>query len=515
MQGSSEEGEDSRASDQLILSWILEYASRRNMSNVIETLPKHFLGNNPMANCSVLLRQLHNALTEDPQDIEPWMVENFETLVASCSAYAPQDMDDPMKLLVDLKTKLMMQGSNLDMDLKAALRRYFPRPENGEESPHITNRRALIESAVSKSQHKKKISSSEFNQHFLSKHIDAVGRKCFLVKLKDYAETWLQRMPVPFLEKLEQTTSEGMYVPGSRPPPSLQKTAGGSIDPGPKTRSGKQLLGTSQSVQQQTDADSWAGITNWTHPDVKAFVATGPHFKTVLEKQPVQQDKSRTPARVEPVPESSETRAGDQQEGQGQQQRTKKAKTQRRAHAVEMRDNIVASGTIRGHRRDHDMRGKVGEEDGEMAGVMSVVEAERLKATLKNLETVAGKDPLPGALLKTAGRVVSRKAAQQPVANFDDEDDDDAGESGVASIARQLREPAMHPLRTSMSMNHTAQNLARGRKRSRWTVDEESYIQQGVEQFGEGHWADILSAFPFAPGRTGVGIKDKWRNMNI
>ena len=38
-------------------------------------------------------------------------------------------------------------------------------------------------------------------------------------------------------------------------------------------------------------------------------------------------------------------------------------------------------------------------------------------------------------------------------------------------------------------------------------------LKDGVARFGAGHWSNILQAYSFASHRTGVHLKDKWRNL--
>jgi len=38
------------------------------------------------------------------------------------------------------------------------------------------------------------------------------------------------------------------------------------------------------------------------------------------------------------------------------------------------------------------------------------------------------------------------------------------------------------------------------------------HLQEGVTKFGHGNWAKIRSSYPFPAYRTGVHLKDKWRN---
>ena len=52
--------------------------------------------------------------------------------------------------------------------------------------------------------------------------------------------------------------------------------------------------------------------------------------------------------------------------------------------------------------------------------------------------------------------------------------------------------------------------------REKFTALEESYVREGVAKYGHiyGKWEKILAEYDFHESRTGVDLKDKWRNMN-
>lgn len=55
---------------------------------------------------------------------------------------------------------------------------------------------------------------------------------------------------------------------------------------------------------------------------------------------------------------------------------------------------------------------------------------------------------------------------------------------------------------------------ATGRRKKRYWNDEEiENLLKGVRKHGPGNWAKILSCYEFAPGRTSVDLKDKYRNL--
>lgn len=52
-------------------------------------------------------------------------------------------------------------------------------------------------------------------------------------------------------------------------------------------------------------------------------------------------------------------------------------------------------------------------------------------------------------------------------------------------------------------------------KNKRFSDEERDALVDGVIIYGTGHWATILDRYTtiFAPGRTSVDLKDKWRNL--
>ncbi|TRY56611.1 hypothetical protein DNTS_003519 [Danionella cerebrum] len=48
--------------------------------------------------------------------------------------------------------------------------------------------------------------------------------------------------------------------------------------------------------------------------------------------------------------------------------------------------------------------------------------------------------------------------------------------------------------------------------RRKWTYEEDQRLKAGVRKFGVGHWKEILNEFDFG-NRTGVNLKDRWRNL--
>jgi hypothetical protein len=58
-----------------------------------------------------------------------------------------------------------------------------------------------------------------------------------------------------------------------------------------------------------------------------------------------------------------------------------------------------------------------------------------------------------------------------------------------------------------------ARSKGKRQTRKKFTGREEQFVREGVAQYGR-NWKKILASYDFDPQRTGVDIKDKWRNMN-
>ena len=50
-------------------------------------------------------------------------------------------------------------------------------------------------------------------------------------------------------------------------------------------------------------------------------------------------------------------------------------------------------------------------------------------------------------------------------------------------------------------------------KRVKFSAEEEEYLIIGIQTYGVGKWAKILSTYPFHPSRNGGSLKDKYRNL--
>lgn len=87
------------------------------------------------------------------------------------------------------------------------------------------------------------------------------------------------------------------------------------------------------------------------------------------------------------------------------------------------------------------------------------------------------------------------------------EDDDDEGKKKRAT-KKVKRDPY------EFKVPGERARLAGGRRKKRfWTDDEIELLLEGVRTHGLGCWAKILSEYEFAPGRTSVDLKDKYRNL--
>ena len=65
------------------------------------------------------------------------------------------------------------------------------------------------------------------------------------------------------------------------------------------------------------------------------------------------------------------------------------------------------------------------------------------------------------------------------------------------------------------SINGSINDSVRSGVRMKWTDEEAKCLIDGVKKHGYANWASILAdrSFSFAPGRTNVNLKDKWRNL--
>lgn len=86
----------------------------------------------------------------------------------------------------------------------------------------------------------------------------------------------------------------------------------------------------------------------------------------------------------------------------------------------------------------------------------------------------------------------------------------------VKKTKTPVKTPVKTPTRKSKTpAKSTPTNTPKWTKRP-WTSEEEKILTAGVKRYGDGGWAQILQDDYFGPmleGRTGVNLKDKWRNL--
>jgi hypothetical protein len=173
--------------------------------------------------------------------------------------------------------------------------------------------------------------------------------------------------------------------------------------------------------------------------------------------------------------------------------------------------------------------------------------SQRLAARAKDPlhEVLSRPVPLPPAAPKrsrvTDGTVGGGSDMQQPQWTHEDDldevEDDDNGDGGRLQLPAQpsTKRRAL-PSRLSVdsaagdagsnagpsssrdgtgSGASTARGGVKRTKRVKFTAEEEEQLRQGHARFDgvAAKWQEILKHFTFHPSRTGVDLKDKWRNM--
>eukprot|EP00658_Telonema_sp_P-2_P043537 TRINITY_DN3146_c0_g1_i2.p1 TRINITY_DN3146_c0_g1~~TRINITY_DN3146_c0_g1_i2.p1 ORF type:complete len:388 (+),score=98.80 TRINITY_DN3146_c0_g1_i2:216-1379(+) len=162
-------------------------------------------------------------------------------------------------------------------------------------------------------------------------------------------------------------------------------------------------------------------------------------------------------------------------------------------------------------------------------------EAIKLRAQSERLLQRGGEDPLdsilrsrrrseevrrsPRNMSKKQSRIQLRKCEKQPVFDSDDDEDTEDENGTFPTLGDVPPRPQFRPLSEIGNQTRPESEMEkeerpqRARKRVRWSPAEVAQLRKGVDDFGEGQWADILEAFQFNEIRTGVDLKDKWRNI--
>ncbi|KAK7305531.1 hypothetical protein VNO77_43437 [Canavalia gladiata] len=160
---------------------------------------------------------------------------------------------------------------------------------------------------------------------------------------------------------------------------------------------------------------------------------------------------------------------------------------------------------------------------------------ESLKSSSLELRALV-KDPLPDALLTSEvvrSKLATKDTNIEPPTENQSEDDPNVCMSIVpfqpndANLGKKTfvhcsnvhrpnlmaRKRSAHTFGWDDSIDHMSQGR-QPRRRRKWTSLEEETLRAGVKMFGEGNWATIRSFYSnIFENRSGVDLKDKWRNM--
>lgn len=81
------------------------------------------------------------------------------------------------------------------------------------------------------------------------------------------------------------------------------------------------------------------------------------------------------------------------------------------------------------------------------------------------------------------------------------------------SLSRAKSPRKFSPLRRASAPARKRLSSPSRYKRKRWSEEEEQMLINGVKEYGEGKWAEILEHYGFSAMRTNIDLKDKWRNL--
>jgi hypothetical protein len=96
----------------------------------------------------------------------------------------------------------------------------------------------------------------------------------------------------------------------------------------------------------------------------------------------------------------------------------------------------------------------------------------------------------------------------------DDSDTDEIEDSDEELKLNRAKSPKrFSPLRRASAAGRKRMSSPSRFRRKRWSDEEEQMLINGVKEYGEGKWAEILEHYGFSTMRTNIDLKDKWRNL--
>lgn len=93
-----------------------------------------------------------------------------------------------------------------------------------------------------------------------------------------------------------------------------------------------------------------------------------------------------------------------------------------------------------------------------------------------------------------------------------DSDDIEDSDEGL-KLSRAKSPKRFSPLRRASAPGRKRMSSPSRFRRKRWSEEEEQMLINGVKEYGEGKWAEILEHYGFSAMRTNIDLKDKWRNL--